>query len=121
MFLHRENTWTTAACALKSWKPTSEKSCVSASAEFPPRFRRIDLLSVFPATFVLNAFWNLTQRTPRKATEATEGLVEKGRDRPREEQGRFLCGPLWFFVSSVLNGFLPAKLKSIFQQVFPGG
>src|SRR6266576_4111271 len=115
MFLRRENTWITAACALKSWKPTSEKSCVSASAEFPPQFQRIDLMffSVFSVASVLNAFRNLTQRTPRKATEATEGLVEKGRDRPREEQGRFLCGPRCFFVSSVLNTFLPAKLKSI--------
>src|ERR1700704_1322531 len=121
MSLRRENTWTTAACALKSWKPTSEKSCVSASAEFPPRFRQTDLLSEFSAAIVLNAFRNLTQRTLRKATEATEGLVEKGRDRPREEQCRLLCGPLCFFVSSVLNAFLPAKLKPIFQQVFLGG
>src|SRR6266576_6782332 len=37
MSLRRENTWTTAACALKSWKPTSEKFCVSASAALPPQ------------------------------------------------------------------------------------
>jgi hypothetical protein len=49
------------------------------------------------------AFRNLTQRTPRKATENTEGSLERSNDRRRKAKGGFLSGSLKAFVPSALR------------------
>ncbi len=55
----------------------------------------------FPKASLRYAFRNLTQRTLRKATESTEGALERNRDRRLKKKDRILCGSLGAFVPSV--------------------